>query len=562
MTFAGFLDALHFLRPQWLWALAVLPLLAWAWRRRSGGREPWRGAVDPHLLPHLLERAPRERWRQGWPWLLACVAAALAVLALAGPSWQRGPQPLWQPRAPLVVALDLSGSTAASDLPPSRLAQARARLAELFERRAGGDVGMLVYAEEPFVVAPLTSDARNVALFLDALSPDIMPGDVDAPARADRAIRMAADLLRQAGFSHGDILLLAGAVQVEAEDAARDAAASGYRVSVLGMGSAAGAAWRDSSGGIRHAALDEASLRALAAAGNGGYAPLAGADPLAALRLLEPRAGSGGESAGGTASAWRDQGYWLLLPLLLLVALAFRRGGALALLAMCLLLPWQPAAAAAPVDLWQRSDQQAHARLEQGAQAYRNGDYGAALEAWQDLRGADAAYNRGNALARQGRYEEALEAYDRALQLQPGMADAIANREAVRKAMRERPEQDGEGQQRSQSKPDQDGKPRQTPGEPGEQPGQAPQPDTRPRAAQSEADAAQRERMREAMQPGKEGKEDRQGQQQPGERSESDAEREQRLANEAWLRRVPDDPGGLLRARFQLEYQRRKGARP
>ena len=560
MSPAGFLDALHFLRPQWLWALALLPMLAWAWRRRSAARDPWRGVVDPHLLPHLLDAAPRERWRHRWGWLPACIAAAMAVLALAGPSWQRSPQPLWQPRAPLVVALDLSGSIAASDLPPSRLAQARARLAELFERRAGGDVGMLVYAEEPFVVAPLTSDARNVALFLDALSPDIMPGDVDAPARADRAIAMAADLLRQAGFASGDILLLTGAAGGDARDAARDAAASGYRVSVLGLGSAAGAAWRDSSGGIRHAALDEASLRALATAGDGAYAALASADPLATLRLLDPRDGSGGESAGGTASAWQDQGYWLLLPLLLLVAFGFRRGGALALLAACLLLPWQPASAR-PADLWQRSDQQAHARLERGAQAYRSGDYAAALEAWQDLPGADAAYNRGNALAQQGRYDEALEAYDRALQLQPGMADAIANREAVRKRMQAQPQPqpDGDGQQQPRSKPDQDGKQKQAPGERGAQAGQAPPPDA---DAQSEADAAQRERMREAMQPGEEGQEDRQGRPQPGERSESDAEREQRLANEAWLRRVPDDPGGLLRARFRLEYQRRKGLRP
>src|SRR5690606_33296456 len=87
---------------------------------------------------------------------------------------------------------------------------------------------------------------------------------------------------------------------------------------------------------------------ALATAGDGAYAALASADPLATLRLLDPRDGSGGESAGGTASAWQDQGYWLLLPLLLLVAFGFRRGGALALLAACLLLPWQPASAGAP----------------------------------------------------------------------------------------------------------------------------------------------------------------------------------------------------------------------
>jgi len=41
-------------------------------------------------------------------------------------------------------------------------------------------------------------------------------------------------------------------------------------------------------------------------------------------------------------------------------------------------------------------------------------------------------------------------------------------------------------------------------------------------------------------------------------RVETAAERERRLANEAWLSRVPDEPGGLLRAKFRLEYERRQ----
>ena len=123
MTGGAWLEALHFLRPQWLWGLLALPLLGWAWRRRHAARNPWRGVIDPHLLPHLLEDAPHARARSLLPLLGALLAAALALLALAGPSWQRSEQPLWQVRTPLMIALDLSGSMLASDLPPSRLAQ-------------------------------------------------------------------------------------------------------------------------------------------------------------------------------------------------------------------------------------------------------------------------------------------------------------------------------------------------------------------------------------------------------------------------------------------------------
>ena len=94
-----------------------------------------------------------------------------SVLALAGPSLRKDIRPLWQARAPLVLALDLSSATRARDLPPDRLVQARVKLARLLRARAGGQVALVAFAEDAYTVAPLTTDAANVALFLDALSP-------------------------------------------------------------------------------------------------------------------------------------------------------------------------------------------------------------------------------------------------------------------------------------------------------------------------------------------------------------------------------------------------------
>ena len=80
--------------------------------------------------------------------------------------------------------------------------------------------------------------------------------------------------------------------------------------------------------------------------------------------------------------------------------------------------------------------------------------------------------------------------------------------------------------------------------------------------AQREADAALRERMRRAQGKTPEPKpQDAQTGTQPARDQapkETAAERERRIANEAWLRRVPDDPGGLLRAKFKLEEKRRR----
>ncbi|HTL13740.1 MAG TPA: tetratricopeptide repeat protein [Thermomonas sp.] len=559
------LPQLHLLRPWWLLGLLALPLLARAWRAPPAGGA-WRDAVDAHLLPHLLDAGASPR--RAWARRLGLAAAAVALLALAGPSLRREPVPLWQARAPLVVALDLARATLARDLPPSRIAQARAKLAALLRGREGGQVALVAFADDAYTVAPLTDDAANLALFLDALAPDVMPADGH---RADRAIAWSQGLLRQAGFPAGEILLLTDRADADALAAAASARAAGYRVSVLGLGRAGG-------GPVDGApALEVEALRRLAARGGGAYATLTPDDAdLRALGVLAPRADAGAAPGQARGQRWRDDGYWLL-PLALLLALPlFRRGGgaAAALLAFALLLPGTPARAQEADPLWRRPDQQAFARMQDGIDAYRKGDYQAAIARFSGNPTADGQYNLGNALAKAGRYDAAIAAYDRALALQPKMADAIANRAAVEAARRRKPPPGGgQQQQNPQQKPQSpgQGQPRQGEGQdaPADAAPQAPPQSERSDPAQgrpqdaqqqADADAAQRQRMQDALR--RQPKPGQAGQAQTGRPPETAAQRERRLANQAQLQRVPDDPGALLRARFRLEYERRRGNLP
>ena len=565
------IESLQWLRPHWLWALLAVPVGLALWWRGQRATNAWTSLVDAHLLPHLLERGVQQRG-SGIA-IAAALASVLAILALAGPSLGMTTQPLWQTRTPLVIVLDLSSAALAADVPPNRLAVARAKIGQVLATRTGAQVALVAYAGEPFTIAPMTDDAANVALFLDALHPDVMPLDGrDTAAALDHAGAM----LVRGGFRSGRVLVLTDSADAAAIAAAARLRSTGYTLDVLGLGSARGAPYRGPRG-IETARLDAPALQSLAQAGGGRVAAttLDTADLQSLGAFDASRMDGVATRAQGTQR--RDDGYWLLPPLLLLAVWTFRRRAVVAMLALCVAVPAMDARA----DAWRRADQQVHGRMVDGHRAYRRGDFDAAARNYAAARGAVAHYNRGNALAKNGDYPGAVAAYDQALGAQPGMADAVANRAAVLAAMKRKPPPGGKRPKPDASKPGKgasgaDGAPSPQAGRGGSPPARptppSPSPPSTPpastpppptardaaaRAAQRAADAAQRERMRAAAQ-SRNGSPPQPPGSAPAQRRQTAAQRERRIANEAMLRRVPDDPGSLLRARLRLEHERRQ----
>ena len=113
----------HFIRPEWLWAIPVIIAVAALLARRHLGPGNWQNVVDDALAPHVLSTTASRRADPRW-WLLG-TGGIIAVLALAGPAWERIEQPVFRSDQALVVALDLSRSMDAQDLSPSRLMRAR-----------------------------------------------------------------------------------------------------------------------------------------------------------------------------------------------------------------------------------------------------------------------------------------------------------------------------------------------------------------------------------------------------------------------------------------------------
>ncbi|HXS73521.1 MAG TPA: VWA domain-containing protein [Rhodanobacteraceae bacterium] len=458
---------LHFLRPWWWLAMLSLPLILLALTRSGGGRAALARLADASLLPHLVRDTDA---RRHWALLLASAIWLLAVAALAGPAWQRAPTPLYANGAARVIALSLSDDMRAQDLKPDRMTRARYAVRDLLEAAGDARSALIGYAGDAFVVAPLTPDKQTVLNLLDALSPDVMP----APGNnAARAIEQSLALLQQAHVSGGEIVLVSDDADHAAVEAARNARAAGVRVDVLGVGSTQGApvplpdgGFQHDSGGVHIARRNDAALRDVASAGGGRYAPLQG-DGSGVAALGAPPATQGSDAAHQQANVWRDGGAWLLIPLLPLVALAFRRGW-LCVLALMSVTPL--AHSAGWNDLWARPDQRALHALQQGdygradklahdpelrgAVAYRRGDYAAAADQFARSDSARSEYDLGNALAKNGKYNQAIAAYDRALRRDPRLADARANRQAVLDWLKRHPRQSqASGNQGTQGNP-------------------------------------------------------------------------------------------------------------
>lgn len=563
----------HFVRPFWLLLLPACIWLVWRLARGSSTAGRWRIWVDDALQPFVLTAA--DSALHGKRWLLsgAAAACALAILALAGPTWERMPVPALRSSEALVVVLDLSRSMDAGDMEPSRLERAKLKLLSLLQRRDSGQTGLVVFSAHAFTVTPLTTDTRTVAALVSSLSSDIMPSRGSYP---EAGIGRAAQLLRQAAASRGEILLVSDSgVSPAAMELARELRGEGMTLHVMAVGTVQGGPIPQSGGGFLSDGSGQvvvnrvnlAALQRLAEAGGGRFSGLT-PDDRDLDRLFAEASMPAGVLAGDgeelRTEIWRDQGVWLVLLLLPLLAMSFRRGWVV-VWAVMLILPGQRVEAQAWADLWQRRDQQGQAAFEaedheragelfedpawRAAAQYRAGQFESSAETLASARSADGHYNRGNALARAGDFAEAIQSYDRALEIDPENEDARFNRELL---MQQPPQQsqgdsggEGEAGDESESQPSAQN---QGPDQPESSPGE--ESESQGEQGADEGD----EQARQQPAPAEAGEQPPEGDPvpTPGDLEEWASEQ----AAEQWLRRIPEDPGGLLRRKFLYQYQR------
>ncbi len=605
------INPIHWLRPEALWLLSLVPVIGILFWRQQRGSGSWSKVIDPILLPHILTAGATQSKR--WRWIGPVALFCLAIFSIAGPSISKINVPVFQRADALVIVLDLSASMAAADTQPSRVQRAQQKIRDVLATRTEGVTGLVAFAGDAHVVTPLTDDTATIANLLPALTPDIMP---IPGADASAALVMASDLLTAAGLTNGHILLITDGLPKFRSNLVRDALSSaGARLSILGVGTATGAPipladggfLRDNKGEIVVPRLNTVQLQAIANELNGQYVGITLDDNdvnrVTQLDIFDAR---GEVSIERKTDTWRDEGHWLALLVGIGMLPLFRRG-ALAVLLLGLLPLLNPMQIQAQTqtqtqtqestsadvwrNLWLTPDQQGAQRLEQGdptaAALYfetpqwrgtafmEAGDYPEAVASFSEVSSADGLYNLGNAKALTGDLPGALSAYDQSLALAPDREDALRNRALIESLLEQQQQQQSDSdengerdnedtqsdndnetesnggqqdpqqnQQDQQSQSDSEGNNDPSQGSPDDAPpenGSSSQSSDNPQQS-AEDQQAMREELSEALENATD-----------AQMSKFDQALEKQQALEQWLRRVPDDPGGLMRRKFRYE---------
>ena len=575
----------HFLRAGWIVLIPIAILLIFFFKRRMLTIGNWEKLIDKRLLPYVMSR--RQLSDNQYKWWLISLISVLSIIALAGPTWERIEQPSFRTDQSLVIALDLSRSMNAQDITPNRLTRAKLKILDILERRQGAQVALIVYSANAFTVTPLTSDTDTIIALINSIDTSIMPSRGSYPALA---IDKGLQLLNQASVSNGEIILVTdGGITSDSYSSAQKLRDEGYRLSALGIGSMNGAPIpketggfiTDNTGQITISRLEVDDLKDLVEIGGGNYTSITSNDQDIDTLLSEVYSAVRESDDSVTTDQWKEFGPWLLLIIVPFGSLLFRKGWVFIFLLTIMpidnsvyALDWN--------DLWKTRDQQAKEAMESGdydkaielfedsewlaAAHYRAGNYRQSANGYNNNSNIDHLYNHANSLAKIGQFEEAIENYEKVIAEEPNAEDALYNLNLLKDLLSENQsseENNDDGQSSEEASTGEQSQ--QQNGDESEQSDN--EGNSRTGDSDDESDANPNQKLSneediEAIEKELERAAEENSNQEPQQEDNNESgiegrmAQEQQQAMEQWLRRIPDDPGGLLRRKFRYQYQR------
>lgn len=268
----------RFANPQYLWLLWLLPLLValfWTAARSRRKRLERFGHLD--VLRELMPDVSTGRVK--FKFILFCTAMMLLILAAARPQFGSKLREQKSQGVEMMLVVDISNSMLAEDFEPNRLERTKYAINKLFDGLHQDRVGLIVFAGEPKVQLPITSDYRMAKAFARRIDPSL--ADVQGTAIGKALSQALLSFSGETADSHSRVIILITDGENHEDDAlevARQAAEAGIRIYTIGIGTPEGAPIqingefiKDAKGDMVVSKLDEETLRKIAELTDGAY---------------------------------------------------------------------------------------------------------------------------------------------------------------------------------------------------------------------------------------------------------------------------------------------------
>ena len=266
--------------PEYLYALVLIPaLMLFYWYSRRQRRKALAQFGQKEILAVLMPNASSVRPAIKFTVLL--LALASTIIAIARPQFGSQLKTVKREGIELIIALDVSNSMLAEDIQPNRLERSKRAISQLVDKLSDDKIGLIVFAGEAYTQLPITSDYVSAKLFLNSISPQIVPTQGTA---IGAAIELGIKSFTPQFVGNKVIIVITDGENHEddAASAATQAAEQGIIVHAIGMGLPKGALIPDFSNGQKGfkkdnkgntivTKLDEPMLQRIAQAGKGIY---------------------------------------------------------------------------------------------------------------------------------------------------------------------------------------------------------------------------------------------------------------------------------------------------
>ena len=273
---------------QYLWALALIPVLTLLYIVLMTVRKKQLKKLGEY--PLLLSMMPDvSNAKQIVKFIFYSISLAFLILGLANLQTGSKMQEVKREGADIMICLDVSNSMLAEDLKPNRLERAKQAIEKMIDKLEGDRLGIIVFAGEAYTQLPITTDYNSAKLFLNAITPNMIPTQGTAIGIAiDKAMQsFGSDL----GKNKAIVIITDG--ENHEDDAikkAEEAAGKDVTIHTIGIGSDAGvpipmyhngvpAGYRkDREGNTVVTKLNEKLLQEIAGAAGGVYVKASNAD--------------------------------------------------------------------------------------------------------------------------------------------------------------------------------------------------------------------------------------------------------------------------------------------